>query len=214
MKLDKRVKEGKRPLTCFDLEESSGFLEKTGYFSNELDYFSDLSNANNCCSEFWRGKLLRIQENKRCVFKYLSIDGSREGSYRFFLPEDWVLPAEKKYRPYSLNEFLDEHEIGDKITFRLKLEEQPEDFARHKVMICGYQTVTGTANTPGEGFVNLGGTLVSLQHMFETYETPNSYLSPEVWEPFGVLDEQYINWICCISIICVGRIYFNIQIQK
>lgn len=182
MELDKRVKEDRRPLTCFDLKEASDFLEKTGYFTNELDNFSDFS-------EVQFGRLLKINNNKRCAFKYLSIDGSYENSYRFFLPEDWVLPKEKKYRPYSLNEFLDEHEIGDKITFRLKLEEQPEDFIRNKVMICGYQTVTGTADTPGEGFVNLGGTLVSLQHMFETYETPNSYLSPEVWEPFGVLDE-------------------------
>lgn len=188
MELDKRVKEDRRPLTCFDLKEASDFLEKTGYFTNELDYFSDLSEVG-CFSEVQFGRLLKINNNKRCAFKYLSMDGSYENSYRFFLPEDWVLPKEKKYRPYSLNEFLNEHEIGDKITFRLKLEEQPEDFIRHKVMICGYQTVTGTADTPGEGFVNLGGTLVSLQHMFETYETPNSYLSPEVWKPFGVLDE-------------------------
>lgn len=188
MELDKRVKENRRPLTCFDLKEASGFLEKTGYFTNELDYFSDLSETG-CFSEVQFGRLLKINNNKRCAFKYLSMDGSYENSYRFFLPEDWVLPKEKKYRAYSLNEFLDEHEIGDKITFRLKLEEQPEDFIRHKVMFCGYQIVTGTADTPGEGFVNLGGTLVSLQHMFETYETPNNYLYPEVWEPFGVLDE-------------------------
>lgn len=188
MELDKRVKENRRPLTCFDLKEASGFLEKTGYFTNELDYFSDLSETG-CFSEVQFGRLLKINNNKRCAFKYLSMGGSYENSYRFFLPEDWVLPKEKKYRAYSLNEFLDEHEIGDKITFRLKLEEQPEDFIRHKVMFCGYQIVTGTADTPGEGFVNLGGTLVSLQHMFETYETPNNYLYPEVWEPFGVLDE-------------------------
>lgn len=184
MELDKRAKEGRRPLTCFDLKEASNFLEKTGYFTNELDCFSDLSETG-CFSGVQFGRLLKIN-NKRCAFKYLSMDGSYENSYRFFLPEEWVLPKEKKYRPYSLNEFLDEHEIGDKITFRLKLEEQPEDFIRHKVMICGYQTVTGKADTPGEGFVNLGGTLVSLYELFNTYETPNNYKYPEVWEPFGV----------------------------
>lgn len=191
MELDKRVKKDKRPLTCFDLEEALGFLEKTGYFSDELDCFSDLSKANKCCSGVWKGRLLKIQENKRCVFKFLSIDGSRAGSYKFFLPEDWVLPEEipQEFRPYSMNEFLDKHEIGDKLTFRLRLKEQPEDFIRHKVMICGHQIVTGTADTPGEGFVNLGGTLVSLYTLFKDYECLNSYLYPEVWEPFGVLDE-------------------------
>ena len=56
-------------------------------------------------------------------------------------------------------------------------------------MICGYQIMEGEANTPGKGFINLGGFWVSLQVMFDDYETPNSYLYPEVWQPFGVIDE-------------------------
>lgn len=128
------------------------------------------------------------REHNQCFLcKFLSGD---QAYFTYFLPEDSLLPEEpeKKYRPYSLNEFLNEHEIGDKITYRLKLDKQPEDFIRNKVMICGYQTA-GNANTPGEGFINLGGTLISLQTLFNIYETPNNYLYPEVWQPFGVIDE-------------------------
>ena len=76
------------------------------------------------------------------------------------------------------------HEIGDKITYRTvrfeKSVEEQEPFIRNKAMICGYQIMEGEANTPGKGFINLGGIWVSLQRMFEDYETPNSYLYPEV----------------------------------
>ena len=172
--LDSRIKD------CSDIQSFKQYDDKyigeSGYFSDSLCKFQDLK----CCYEH---TLININDDDEAgdfIFE------SKCGNYRYFIPEKLLKPVEKKYRPYSLNEFLDEHEIGDKITFRLKLEEQPEDFIRHKVMICGYQTVNGTADTPGEGFINLGGTLVSLQHMFETYETPNSYLYPEVWEPFGI----------------------------
>lgn len=183
MKLDKRIKniEDIKSVTsgCHDFE----FMNKKGYFADSILEFEDLKN----CSY---GEYREYREHDKC-FGY-SVVGDIVDFYKaYFIPEDVLKPEEpkKKYKPYSLNEFLDEHEIGDKITFRLKLDKQPEDFIRHKVMICGYQIVTGEANTPGKGFINLGGTLVSLQTLFEDYETPNSYLYPEVWEPFGVLDE-------------------------
>lgn len=189
MSLDKRIIKGKKPLSYFDSEQGYEFIGKECYFSDiackyeDLDDIENSDNYVNCT----KGTLssVNIYDKEDRVFE------NKETAviYRYCLPCEWVKQTEKKYRPYSLNEFLDEHEIGDKITFRLKLEEQPEDFIRNKVMICGYQIVTGNADTPGEGFVNLGGTLVSLQHMFETYETPNNYLYPEVWKPFGVLDE-------------------------
>lgn len=180
LELDKRIKaitdiksvtEG-----CHDWE----LMNKKGYFADRIFDFQDLKRT--CVY----GEYVEYREHDQCFL--CEVDHTY---YRYFIPEDVLIPEEpkKKYRPYSLNEFLNEHEIGDKITYRLKLDKQPEDFIRNKVMICGYQIVTGNANTPGEGFINLGGSLISLQTLFNTYETPNNYLYPEVWQPFGVIDE-------------------------
>ena len=184
MELDKRIKEGKRPLTCFDTEEAKAFIGKECYFSNDMSRFGDL----NCSvekKEIKKAELTHVSNTDPCY----EIPGFY---YDFCLPCEWVKEPEKKYRPYSLNEFLNEHEIGDKITYRTcRFNESTEQqFIRHKAMICGYQIMEGEANTPGKGFINLGGFWVSLQVMFDDYETPNSYLYPEVWQPFGVIEND------------------------
>ena len=188
MELNKRIK----ALTdiqsvtngCHDWE----FMTKKGYFANSIFDFKDLKRT--CVY----GEYADWREHNQCFLcKFLSGD---QAYFTYFLPEDSLLPEEpeKKYRPYSLNEFLNEHEIGDKITYRTvrfkKSVEEQEPFIRNKAMICGYQIMEGEANTPGKGFINLGGIWVSLQIMFEDYETPNSYLYPEVWEPFGVKENE------------------------
>ena len=182
MELDKRIKEGKRPLTCFDLKEASDFVNKTGYFANEFDYFSDLSKATECCSEIYYGKLYGIKENKRCVFKYLSTDYSRESSYRFFIPEEWVLPEEKKYRPYTLAEWIDQHEIGEVIHCR---NEHKQEF---HVMYTGYvidngEDIQDTRTTGRIMLINIG---YFVENLFKDYEI---CINGE-WQPFGVIEDD------------------------
>lgn len=184
MELDKRIKvlTDIQSVTngCHDWE----FMTKKGYFANSIFDFKDLKRT--CVY----GEYAGWREHNQC---FLCEQAGDKAYFSYFLPEDSLLPVEnpeKKYRPYSLNEFLNEHEIGDKITYRHKYKEQPENFIRHKEMICGYQIETGKADVPGEGLINLGGTWMSLQAMFDDCETPNSYLYPEVWEPFGVLDKE------------------------
>ena len=188
MELNKRIK----ALTdiqsvtngCHDWE----FMTKKGYFANSIFDFKDLKRT--CVY----GEYAGWREHNQCFScEVILPDGTTDYNwFSYFLPEDSLLPeeSEKKYRPFSLNEFLNEHEIGDKITYRHKCKEQPENFIRHKEMICGYQIIEGKANTPGEGLINLGGVWISLQAMFDDCETPNIYLYPEVWEPFGVLDKE------------------------
>lgn len=184
MELDKRIK----ALTdiqsvtdgCHDWE----FMTKKGYFAQSIFNFKELRRL--CVY----GEYAGWREHNQC---FLCEQAGDKAYFSYFLPEDSLLPEaepEKKYRPYSLNEFLNEHEIGDKITYRHKYKEQPENFIRHKEIICGYQIMEGEANTPGEGLINLGGVWISLQAMFDDCETPNIYLYPEVWEPFGVLDKE------------------------
>ena len=185
MELDKRIKEGKRPLTCFDLKEASDFVNKTGYFANEFDYFSDLSKVvTDCCSEVYYGKLLGIKENKRCVFKYLSMDCSRESSYRFFIPEEWVKEPEKKFRAFTLAEWSYQHEIGEVIHFMNK--DYKQEF---NVMYTGYVIDNGEEDiqdnrTTGQiMLINMG---YLLQELFERYEI---CINGE-WLPFGVVEDD------------------------
>lgn len=186
MKLDKRIKALTDIQSVTDGCHDWQFMTKKGYFAEGITEFEDLKK---CVYAEYIG----YREHERCFHYYDEKDGKDYTHYaRYFIPEDSLLPVEteKKYRPYSLNEFLNEHEIGDKITYRHKYKEQPENFIRHKEMICGYQIMEGEANTPGEGLINLGGVWVSLQSMFDDCETPNSYLYPEVWEPFGVKENE------------------------
>ena len=189
MELDKRIK------ALTDIQSVTSILnnrdlDKKGYFADHIAEFKDLSKC-------MYGEFVEYREHEQCFLCEIDhYDGTFDHTYyRYFIPEDSLLPVEKpekKYRPYSLNEFLNEHEIGDKITYRTCRfkESKEQEFIRYKAMICGYQIMKGEANTPGKGFINLGGYWVSLQVMFDDYETPNSYLYPEVWEPFGVLDKE------------------------
>ena len=181
MKLDSRILEGKKPLTCFDIEEAKKYVGKDCYFSSKFENFENLSKVPHAT--------LHNVDDSHTPFQCYGKDGVLCYDC-FILPCEWVKDPEKKYRPYSLNEFLNKHEIGDKITYRLKLDKQPENFIRRQDMICGYQIETGKADVPGEGLINLGGMCVSLQAMFNIYETPNNYLYPEVWQPFGVVDKE------------------------
>ena len=53
MKLDSRIIEGKRPLTCFDTEEAKQFLGKWGYFNNNLKP-NDYEKVFTCSFGAWR----------------------------------------------------------------------------------------------------------------------------------------------------------------
>ena len=111
MELDKRIKEGKRPLTFFDTEQAKEFIGKECYFSNAYCTFEDLH---------------RIPKSE---LQYISNDKDASDPYKtacyfypFCLPCEWVeeekKEPEKKYREYkNLDEFFDVTglEIGDLI---------------------------------------------------------------------------------------------------
>lgn len=42
MKLDPRIIEGRKPLTCFDAEEAEKFVGQKGYVSDDISTFTDL----------------------------------------------------------------------------------------------------------------------------------------------------------------------------
>ena len=106
MKLDSRIIKGKRPLTCF--------FEK---FESLTDY---------CI-----GTLTAIMDLGDRVF---DVDQQCK-EFRYCLPCEWVKSEEpeKKYRPYTLAEWVDQHEIGEVIHYRDKDYKQ-----QFHVMYSGY----------------------------------------------------------------------------
>ena len=93
MELDKRIIEGKKPLDCFDAENEElmkSFLNKEGYFSNNIENFCLLDG---CFKRFLSNV---FKEVKSCF----NDDEGRD--WKFFLPVEWVKEPEKKYRSFTL----------------------------------------------------------------------------------------------------------------
>ena len=165
MELDKRIIEGKKPLDCFDAENEElmkSFLNKEGYFSNNLENFCLLD-----------GCFKRLLSN---VFKKVkSCFNDDEGrDWKFFLPVEWVKEPEKKYRSFTLTEWINQHEIGDVIHYRSKL-----DGIEAHVMYMG------TYHHKNKGTIVLGVASYTLDCLFEEYEIEIG----GKWQPFGVIDE-------------------------
>lgn len=169
MELDKRIKEGKRPLTCFDVEEAKQFLGEKGYFS---DFFSKYAHISNMKEDV----LQSLDEHHDEAFV------EKCNKWEFFLPSEWVKEPEKKYRPLSFKEFWRLFDFGEGVYFRRKGQDTTE-FS----MFLGYETDSdgNRDEIPGEGKVILGGNRYTLAELFEYYEMQ---LADE-WQPFGVLDE-------------------------
>ncbi len=176
MELDKRIKEGKRPLTCFDLKEAEKFEGKEGYFSDRPRDFADGEISIEQCATKGILELDERSDNDPYINKTTCLN------YPYFLPAEWVKPEEQKkqYRPYSLELWTRHYDIGEIIHFRHK-----DSKVQHRMMLTGYTTEDGTdMTTNGMGTINLGGFLYSFQTLFESYEI----MIDDEWQPFGVLD--------------------------
>ena len=173
MELDERIIKGKKPLDCFDAENEElmkSFLNKEGYFSNNLENFCLLD-----------GCFKRLLSN---VFKKVkSCFNDDEGrDWKFFFSVEWVKEPEKKYRPYTLAEWVDQHEIGEVIHYRDKDYKQ-----QFHVMYSGYIIDNGEdiQDVRTIGRIVLMFTGYFLEELFKDYEI---CINGE-WQPFGVLDE-------------------------
>ena len=171
MELDKRIKKGKRPLTCFDTEQAKEFFGKQCYFANNIEDFSNLDNAN-----VLKGFLTDIDEEMISgCFKSTGFRLSFFG--HFIVPCEWVKP-EKKYRAFTLAEWIDQYEIGDIIHYRSK---SGEIELRH--MYVGTRHSQGIKKIIVK--ITLGDVSHTLDYLFEDYEIE---VNGE-WQPFGVLEE-------------------------
>ena len=170
MELDKRIKEGKKPLDCFDAENKElikPFLNKEGYFSNNLENFCLLDGC-------FKRLLSNVSKDVKDCFK-TSINDGDGGNWKYFLPVEWVKEPEKKYRAFTLAEWIEQHEIGEVIHYRSK----SEGIEAHIMYM-------GTYHHKNKGTIVLGVASYTLDCLFEEFEIE---IDGE-WQPFGVLVEE------------------------
>ena len=166
IELDKRIIEGKKPLTAFDVMESK-FIGTDCYFSDKASDFADLSKCQ-------VGKLMSLDAVSGMF------GASKNNSYAVFyfcLPCEWVEekkePKEPKYREYKdLGEFFDVTglEIGDLIKLKFPGNNVAE------LLIVG-----GCNNG-----LFIGIHKYTFKQLFEMVEIS---ISGE-WQPFGVLEND------------------------
>ena len=182
MELDKRIKAitDIQSVTsgCYDWK----FMTKKGYFANSIVSFKDLDKS--CV----HGEYAAYREEEdRCFLCLADLPkGSESCYYAHFIPEDALNPVEpeKKYRPYTLAEWVNQHEIGEVIHFRSRDKDYRQEF---HVMYTGYvidngEDIQDIRTTGRIMLINMG---YLLQELFERYEI---CINGE-WQPFGVLEE-------------------------
>ena len=167
MELDKKIKEGKRPLTAFDVMESK-FIGTDCYFSDKPSDFADLSKCQ-------VGKLMSLDAVSGMF------GASKNNSYAVFcfcLPCEWVEEKkEPKYRPFKdhaeYKEYLNDGIIESWIQIREKLTGEVSE-----LMYVG-----------GSGaIICLGAYSFDLNSLFYDFELFNENTGE--WKPFGVLEND------------------------
>ena len=173
MELDNRIIEGKKPLDCFDAENEElmkSFLNKEGYFSNNLENFCLLDG---CFKRFLSNVFKKL---KSCF----TDDEGRD--WKYFLPAEWVKEPEKKYRSFTLAEWIEQHKIGEVIHYR-----RESEGIEFRLMYMGYAHGIGkNIKDVGVGAVTLGVASYTLDYLFEEFEIEID----GKWLPFGVLDDN------------------------
>lgn len=176
MKLDPRIIEGKRPLTCFDTEEAKKFIGEKGYFNNNLSRFCYLKN---CTPAYLRNIFVQYDS----CFKASRIDWP-DTDYKYFLPADWVKTEEpaNKWRPFTLDEFIDRFdlEVGTRV-FLIRSKRTPENQKR--------LLLTGLIHDkdPGLCGIGLGPYFFKFSELFMFHEVK---FGEKDWQPFGVEDKE------------------------
>lgn len=178
MKLDKRIKKVTDIKTPFseDFEKLSNYIGFNVYGADDVNHFHNLE----AC---FFGALKHVY-NDDSNYPFVIASG-RPGDampFRFMILEkdlESKEKKEKKYRPYTGEEFIATFIMGDVMIFRPK---KNRSFEYH-VMCNGYELDNG-AITP-----ILGMESYQLEELFEDYE----YLTFEngkSWVPFGVEVEE------------------------
>ena len=176
MKLDSRIIEGKKPLTCFDTEEARKFEGEEGYFSDYPRAFADGEASIDECAE--KGILKLEGNHENCPY----VNKTTRLNYPYFLPAEWLKPEEpeKKWRPFTLDDFVKrfDSEVGTRV-FLMRSKTTPEN--QRRLLLTGIIQ----DKDPCVCGVYLGGCYFSFSDLFDMYDVR---FGKEDWQPFGVED--------------------------
>ena len=174
MKLDSRILEGKTYLDCFDTEVAKGFIGKECYLSDGVASFANVDNLN---------KAVLIEVDDENIKPYTLENIRWRYSSNFILPCEWVKEPEKKYRAFTLAEWIDQHEIGEVIHCRNEHKQEFHVMYTGYVIDNGEEDIQDNRTTGRIMLINMG---YLLQELFERYEI---CIDGE-WQPFGVIEDD------------------------
>lgn len=175
MELDSRIKEGKRPLTCIDVEQAREFEGKLCLFS---DSYVNYKNIREYAKYPQYTGVLHIEEEKQLFHSkkdYIFRNGTDGYCYSLVLPLEWVeQPTTPKFEPYTWDAWERDFKLGDIVVFRGR-ENTCKKGNYYKCIYCGY--LKSTENL----LVTFGAFLFSVDELFKLYEIRRN----GTWEPFG-----------------------------
>lgn len=167
MKLDPRIKSMSDILTCFDIEQANNFLGEKGYFAEALANFNYLD-----------------------IRKYGTLTDVRNDDYPFregndeywslFIPESRLKTKEKKFRPFTIEEFRQKFTIGQSIKYRHK----ENIVLENETLFVGFEFLPGNDYHGGAiTRVLIGHFCYGLDELFAKCEYKDVQGK---WVPFGI----------------------------
>ena len=162
MNLDKRIKSINDIQSVLNSTKDS--VGKVGYLAKSIKNFKNLNKCKYGTVDMYR-------EDDECFCHEMRFtNGVTDNTwYSYFIPEDKLESIEKKYRPYTLNEFVNTYSLGDEVIIRSK--DNPT--SKHALFV-EYEE--------GRDDVRLGQYWYTFMILFNNYEI----YTDEGWKPFGV----------------------------
>ena len=166
MNLDKRIKEMSDILTVVNKGIASNFIGKDGYFGNSILDFQRLDKC-------YHGELTGlIRDTDRC-FEYEDCAEKGRPGYSYFIPDSkLVKEPEKKYRPFTLEEWLRKFSLGDEVVLR------PSDGSGEPIHSLFVEY------SENDEVITLGRRAFTFMDLFIRYEL----FDDSKWVPFGQME--------------------------
>lgn len=180
MELDSRIKEGKRPLTCIDVEQAREFEGKLCLFSDAYANYKNIQEYTKHHPK--RTGILNFERAEPLVNGDLVFRNANEGvCYSLVLPMEWIKePKATEFVPYSMDTWQHEFEPGDVITFRGKVGTSREG-RQYKCIYAGWRFIGSDITQDANVTVALGFRAFTFSELFDLYEINRD----GNWEPFG-----------------------------